>query len=105
MLMFVSHFKIMIIKKTNKTIVFWKMFFFSPVYLNPPEPSELFCCGIVGAAHALPQLVRVGHVVVHVICDIHKTWIHTTHRTRSTEENRSPTEITSCEISVIRSIL
>lgn len=48
--------------------------FSPPVYLHTPEASELSCCGVVGAAHALPQLVRVGYVVVNVICDVHKIW-------------------------------
>lgn len=43
-------------------------------YLHAPEASELLRCGEVRAAHALPQLVRVAHVVVDVIRDVHETW-------------------------------
>ena len=63
--------------------------FSPPGYLHTPEVSELFCCGEVGAAHALPQLVRVGYIVVHVIFDIHKTWTDTTDRTGGTEMKQS----------------
>lgn len=48
-------------------------------YLYTPQASELLCCGVVRAAHALPQLVRVGYIIVHIICDIHETWITNKH--------------------------
>lgn len=47
---------------------------FPAVYLHAPEASELLCCGEVRAAHALPQPVRVAHVVVDAIRDVHETW-------------------------------
>lgn len=70
---------------------------FSPaVYLHTPEASELLCCGVVGAAHALPKLVRVGYIVVNVICDIHKTWIADRQITGRTEGNHSLAAIKAC---------
>lgn len=65
---------------------------FSPAYLHTPEASELCSCGVVGAAHALPQLVRVGYIVVNVIRDIHKTWT-ANRQTGRTEMSRSVAEI------------
>jgi len=64
-----------------------------PVYLHTPEASELVCCGIVGAAHALPQLVWVGYVVVDVIRDIHETWRANRKITGSIEMKPSLAEI------------
>lgn len=50
-----------------------EMLFSFSLYLNVPQLSELLCCGVVWAAHALPQLGWVGHIVVQVICYIHKS--------------------------------
>ena len=59
------------------------------VYLHAPEASELLSCGEVGAAHRLPQLVRVRHVVVDVIHNRHQTCRHThTHTHTHTHSNR-----------------
>lgn len=68
--------------------------FSPPVYLHTPEASELSCCGVVGAAHALPQLVRVAYIVVNVICDIYKTWI-ANRQTGRTEMKRSLAQMAS----------
>lgn len=51
------------------------MVLFRNNYLHTPELSELLRGGEVRAAHALPQLVWVGNVIVHVVGDVQQTWI------------------------------